>query len=508
MEIKIKVESLDQTIKTSLKEPEVATSIKESIIVASAKGTIDILENGEYDVARYETAKVFANNGNPLEISNFEDMNKLLVAENLGKVYKYMGTSNNILKRNYLYTIVYENNNYIFKKLSTNDGVVLTLFTPSINLSDNKNLIINDVSNGNFVERYDIYSNEQFLTSTLSDFIDLTNYINVEGEYSIKITAKATNFEDSDFSNQIQFYFPVDPFASLLDSTLPENPYTGTSAILYGENAYIFGGNSSSYYKYYNRILKFNTTTETIETLNVKLPTARSNTTSSIVGNKVYIFGGMQYSNGGTIDLNEIVKFNIETEEITTLSTTLPSKRSLSKSVAIGNNIYIFSGKNQESSTITGDILKFDTTTETISTITSDFVIPHASCLVAIGTDIYIIGGNKYFTGNSSKEILKFDTITETIEILDLTLPKGIMNVSAVAVGTNIYIFNYNFSISENVIYKIDLANKTIKNYNDILVNGTNFSSAVTLDRKAYIFGGSGNKDHSKDNLIQKVVYL
>ena len=70
------------------------------------------------------------------------------------------------------------------------------------------------------------------------------------------------------------------------------------------------------------------------------MPLIASNTSAAAVGNNIYIFGG--YTGNGT--LNTILKFDTTTETITTLSTTLPSEVSHTSAAAVGNNIYIFGG--------------------------------------------------------------------------------------------------------------------------------------------------------------------
>ena len=57
-----------------------------------------------------------------------------------------------------------------------------------------------------------------------------------------------------------------------------------------GTNIYIFGGNNGS--KATDTILKFDTTTETLETLSVTLPSARQGQMGAAVGTNAYIFGG------------------------------------------------------------------------------------------------------------------------------------------------------------------------------------------------------------------------
>ena len=141
------------------------------------------------------------------------------------------------------------------------------------------------------------------------------------------------------------------------------------------------------------------------------------------------------------------------------LKNTLSTTRNGTTSVAVGSNIYIFGGRTSDT-VFSNTIQKLDTTTNTLTTLTTTLPSGMAySSAAAVGGAIYILGGYgdswSYFD-----TIEKFDISNETITTLSTTLPKALFYTSAAAVGNNIYIFggqdsNANFV---NTIYELSLS--------------------------------------------------
>ena len=163
--------------------------------------------------------------------------------------------------------------------------------------------------------------------------------------------------------------------------------------------------------------------------LTTTLPSTNRAHSSNLVGKYIYIFGGLHRKT--------ILKFDTETETISTLETALPQTLNSHSSNLVGKYIYIFGGYNDNN--FTNAILKFDTETETISTLETTLpqtLNSHSSNLV--GKYIYIFGGNY---GQAVNKILKFDTEIETITTLETTLPQEMKSHSSNLVGKYIYIF-------------------------------------------------------------------
>ena len=74
-----------------------------------------------------------------------------------------------------------------------------------------------------------------------------------------------------------------------------------------------------------------------------------------------------------------------------------------------------------------------------------------------VGSNVYLFGG--YGVGGSRNDILKFNTETETISTLSATLPQSLFNMGVAQVGSNVYLFGgYNYGSSYlNTIYKFSV---------------------------------------------------
>jgi hypothetical protein len=203
------------------------------------------------------------------------------------------------------------------------------------------------------------------------------------------------------------------------------------------------------------------------------------------VGDYLYIFGG-RGSAGTTIQ--NFYRYNLKTHTTEDL-TDIPDTYTRGCGVGcVGTDIYIFGGLSQQGNlTFTGRGLKYDTLTDTFTTIASVPLSYGDMLFTTVGTDIYLIGGST--NGDNSGTITtvyKYDTLTDTYTQM-ANCPKAIRVGVAVTIGTDIYIFN-GYSSSGFVTYAYQ--------YNTLT---NSYTTRATLPKK---YG------HNMGGLIGNDVYL
>lgn len=228
-----------------------------------------------------------------------------------------------------------------------------------------------------------------------------------------------------------------------------------------------------------------------ISTVNT-LPFAKDYINSAVVGTKIYLF----FDGNTTIAVYDSVTNTIET-----LETVLPTSLNGKIVSAVGTDIYIIGGRS--GSTYSQTIYKFDTLTNSISTLTISFSDCYAPS-ISIGTDIYIFGG-RYGSGTYQyyDNIYKLDTLNNKIESLPTKMPKSLTSVSAVLVGNDFFIFGGadNNSTANYDIYKYNINTDVISTLSTTLSLKNVQGCAIGAD--IYIFGGR-NSNNNYQNTIQR----
>ncbi len=304
-------------------------------------------------------------------------------------------------------------------------------------------------------------------------------------------------------------------------TTVGEMPLVrnGQAAAAVGTNIYILGGNGV-----YKSIYKFDTITNTIETLSTELPYSLYRPGCAVVGTKIYLFGGSQYvDSSSTIYHDTICVFDTTDETLEVLSTTLPKELNAIAAAAVGTNIYLFGGYRDESDTTinrrSNNILLFDTVTQTINTLytkipkeyANNFGGVSSASAVAIGNKIYLIGGYESadaYSYNMHNTIYTFDTEFNTI-IHEYNTSSAsssypyyslMADGGAAAVGTKIYLFggkickyvsgdsnSYEFT---QMIRVYDTVSKTLEILTVSLLDLLWDIAAATVGTNIYLFGG------------------
>jgi hypothetical protein len=209
-----------------------------------------------------------------------------------------------------------------------------------------------------------------------------------------------------------------------------------STASAIGTKIYIFGGDYGTSTPY-NTIYCFDTVTETISTINATLPYGVGLAKSVSVGSKIYIFGGDTLNNSTYDGLtNQIMCFDSEILTISKLTTVMPTEMENIACTAYGNSIYLFGGLDK-SGNPTKTILKFDCETETITTCSTALPKALANSHSVLMEKIIVILG-----GWNSDSIYLFDCDSEILTTLGVNLPEtksaayvGVLDNSAWLLG-------------------------------------------------------------------------
>lgn len=438
------------------------------------------------------SGKVFtvqSEKGNPVTVYTEGEMNSLIIAENVDKIFKYIGDDGEYTK-DHIYQVVDGNGTLTIKDLSM--GIALPPVT-NINLNSSGVLywdkpdMSNIDTNFTFISiSYEIEFNGASLTSD-KESVNVYSYI-VEGQNTASVKAIGVfkfNVNNKEKEALVEYKTPETLAIFVLGEKLPTK-LSGSASALVGTNAYIFGGQKyTTSSSYSNEILKFNINEEKITKLETTLPSAVKHSVAIVSDKTIYIFGGASYSSS-----NKIYKFDSETETLTTLETILPKSMQKMLGAKVGNIIYLIGGESKSSSGGTvsyKEIVKFDVETETIietlndklSSITTDYISFTTNASVVIDNDIYFVHGTNLY---------KFDTVAEelTLTLVSKYLDQG---TAVVNIGTNIYSFGHrNY---KNYIFRMDLNSKTGTLLEEVLPHGLAEMSSVAIGSTAYMFGGT-----------------
>ena len=266
-----------------------------------------------------------------------------------------------------------------------------------------------------------------------------------------------------------------------------------------GNKVYLFGGNTSDT-DFSNTINVFNIETQTLTTLSTTIPDSFSEMGCANVGNKIYLFGGYYYYSEYYY-LSTIYEFNTETEILTKLKISLPFGYYNMSCASIGTKIYLFGG--YDGSNRLNTICVFDTKMETITTLSTTLPIAYNSMgCVSIGTKIYLLGG-RTATGRLDT-ICVFDTKMETITTLSTTLPIAYNSMGCVSIGTKIYLFGGYDGSDLNTINQFSLTHDLTQNNIEVITDYKNFFNVVNTDTMKVEIGVDsvliGNAENKAEN--------
>jgi N-acetylneuraminic acid mutarotase len=230
-----------------------------------------------------------------------------------------------------------------------------------------------------------------------------------------------------------------------LSQTIPSDMVVYQAIATYGTKIYLFGGRDNGFGGYGSAsksIVEFDCATQELKTLTQTLPAVVAGACCAVVGSKAYIFGGDigtgNQSYGTQVDY--VTVFDLETHEVRLSENQLPVVTAFMSCCAVGDKIYLFGGIS--SNTCIKSILSYDTVNESFDTLTVELpIVRHSMGCAIVDNVIVLIGGNASYYPNVSGwagTVWYFDPFTH--EITDgMSLVSAQQIDGAVVVGKKIY---------------------------------------------------------------------
>ena len=268
------------------------------------------------------------------------------------------------------------------------------------------------------------------------------------------------------------------------NSQLLENIFKPVCGVY--KNCIYFAGGSVKSGTGNDRLYKYDISTN--KTTNIQYLGGYKYGCGTIVGNKMYIFGG-------TKDNNETMIIDLDTLEYTDNSIGGVFSYGGQCCASIGTDIYVFGGYyySNYNDYYCKKITKIDTLTNTttiLSTEISDYL--YASCCASIGNCIYIFGSAE---SSYSKNIYKFNSLDGSFTRLSVSLPSGVSHYSCVTYGKLIYIF-----AGRNIII-FDSETETCEYLSSVSSVSFEYSGVCINGNNVYLIGGNYNKNNYVYNI-------
>lgn len=282
---------------------------------------------------------------------------------------------------------------------------------------------------------------------------------------------------------------------------------SGRVAVAVGTKVYLFGCDEDSTFS--GRIQVFNTETEELFDLAIKLPYPLRDMAGCAVGNDIYLFGGYN----GSDYSDSIIKIDTLAETVTEIEAKLGAKLGHMGAATVGKKIYLFGGANLANGSIVTDfyVRIFDVETSALSICETHFnwYGELGVCSVgaaAIGEDIYLCGGRTMSESDTSWEakncILKFNTATKQFAFVAY-LQDYLWGCGVASAGDYLFIAGGDKGDFNGTrwLYRFNVKEKNYMSGLCFLSKETYGCGVASVGAKCYCFGGGNRNDHEAANI-------
>lgn len=262
--------------------------------------------------------------------------------------------------------------------------------------------------------------------------------------YEGKIYTYGGSPDGSNRTNSIYCYDTRNGKLYKLDVKLKKDSTSHRIALI-GDKVYIFGGIRSG--EKLDTVLVHDLTNQTLTELDVKMPYGLNCAQIGYYEDKIYILGGLT-NNGIMSDIHE---FDTKTNEFTKLEVNMTEKLYKGAWCTVGKYVYLIGGI---SSGRISSIYRFDMETHTYEKMNAQMSAPIAQARAVYDNNgnIYIYGGTNN-SGSLIKTVYKYNIALDACTLENYELPEELANVCVVNVDGAIYILGGNNDVA-NIILK------------------------------------------------------
>lgn len=247
----------------------------------------------------------------------------------------------------------------------------------------------------------------------------------------------------------------------------------------------------------------------TVQTGNGKLPQPRHSTSAVWDGSGVLIFGGYSDTPDAT-RFDDILRYDPGADRLETLGSRLPSIRSATSAVWFQGHAYIFGGRTDTPSpvsgpTLTDAIVSYNPATGEVKTLLGRLPYPRfATAAASDDHSIYVFGGYRGrtpvddlagITITAIDEIVKFSPSTGVVEILLERLPTPLAGPAAARVGNQLYVFGGDTGTGggpySDKIVRFTPSSGQVETLAAKLPSGRRLAAAVSDGNAMFILGGN-----------------
>lgn len=219
------------------------------------------------------------------------------------------------------------------------------------------------------------------------------------------------------------------------------------------DKLYVFGGGPTGNF---NEVLKFDPSAKTFEIVATYPDNIAKFSTTVVKDDTIYCFGGFDLQTQTIYD--SIYSFDTNNNTFTK-ETDAKYNTALSAGALVGNKIYLFGGLDRfTNETLSTSIIEYNITTKTLTKV-GDLPVGLASfSVVNIDNILYVIGGQDTTSDTyASKKIYSFDTRNMEVGELNNTFGNGTYGQPVAIINNKIYTMPYPSSDVETELYEITL---------------------------------------------------